>query len=488
MKTILFLLLFSTLGFSSFISPGGGGGGGSGTVTSVDMSVPSILSISGNPITSSGTLAVSLANQSANTVFAGGTSGGAATPTFRSLVIADIPTITSAKGGTGGDSSASTGIAHVASGTWSYSNIVNADVDAAAAIDFSKMANLTVSRALVSDGSGDVSVATTTATEIGYVNGVTSAIQTQLNAKQASDTQLTSLAGLSYSGNSLKVVRVNAGETDFELATITSGVGGSTGATDNRVLRSDGTGGSTLQNSLLAIDDSGRLSLTTSGNVAADIYNDSRTYGGNSTSGSVYGNYTYMLASSTANQDYSAAGSWGTLSVVDGNNNDTAAKGAGGLFGWARGGNYITGTAGIAYSGRGTNARLVGVYGHGDTSVLGGGATLSTSIGGYFSTGTGGGAVVPSGLLSAVVGNNLASTNDIFVGLDNGTEAFAVRDGGIVKLGATSATPKHIINSDTYTAAADALTLLNGPTGKAGDPAGYLKVTVNGTDRAIPFW
>ena len=36
---------------------------------------------------------------------------------------------------------------------------------------------------MVSDGSGFISAATTTATEIGYVNGVTSAIQTQLNAK-----------------------------------------------------------------------------------------------------------------------------------------------------------------------------------------------------------------------------------------------------------------------------------------------------------------
>jgi len=40
------------------IAATGGGGGGSGTVTSVDMSVPSILSISGNPITTSGTLAL----------------------------------------------------------------------------------------------------------------------------------------------------------------------------------------------------------------------------------------------------------------------------------------------------------------------------------------------------------------------------------------------------------------------------------------------
>lgn len=49
-------------------------------------------------------------------------------------------------------------------------------------------ANLTVSRALVSDASGKVAVATTTATEIGYVSGVTSAIQTQINGKQATIT------------------------------------------------------------------------------------------------------------------------------------------------------------------------------------------------------------------------------------------------------------------------------------------------------------
>lgn len=62
-------------------------------------------------------------------------------------------------------------------------SIVNADVGAAAAIAYSKLAALTASRALVSNGSGVVTVATTTATEIGYVNGVTSAIQTQLDGK-----------------------------------------------------------------------------------------------------------------------------------------------------------------------------------------------------------------------------------------------------------------------------------------------------------------
>jgi len=48
--------------------------------------------------------------------------------------------------------------------------------------------NLTVSRALVSDGSGKVGVSATTSTEIGYVSGVTSAIQTQLSGKQATIT------------------------------------------------------------------------------------------------------------------------------------------------------------------------------------------------------------------------------------------------------------------------------------------------------------
>lgn len=60
--------------------------------------------------------------------------------------------------------------------------IVNADINASAAIAFTKMANLTTARALVSDGSGDVSVSAVTSTEIGYLDGVTSAIQTQLNA------------------------------------------------------------------------------------------------------------------------------------------------------------------------------------------------------------------------------------------------------------------------------------------------------------------
>lgn len=64
-------------------------------------------------------------------------------------------------------------------------NLVNADIKSSAAIAFSKMENLTTARALVSDGSGDVSVSDVTSTEIGYLDGVSSAIQTQLDNKAA---------------------------------------------------------------------------------------------------------------------------------------------------------------------------------------------------------------------------------------------------------------------------------------------------------------
>lgn len=88
--------------------------------------------------------------------------------------------------------------------------IVNDDVNASAAIAVSKLAAMTASRAVVSDGSGFISPATTTATEIGYVNGVTSAIQTQL------DTKATKSAG-------------DIAETSFSVANNQSSVANVTG-------------------------------------------------------------------------------------------------------------------------------------------------------------------------------------------------------------------------------------------------------------------
>ena len=69
--------------------PAGADGVGSGTVTSVALSMPSIMSVSGSPVTSSGTLTATLASQSANLVFAS-PNGSSGAPTFRKVAIGDV--------------------------------------------------------------------------------------------------------------------------------------------------------------------------------------------------------------------------------------------------------------------------------------------------------------------------------------------------------------------------------------------------------------
>lgn len=72
---------------------------GSGTVTSAAITVPTGLAVSGSPITASGTFAITLSNETANTVWAGPTTGSAAAPTFRALVNGDFP-VTGVSAGT----------------------------------------------------------------------------------------------------------------------------------------------------------------------------------------------------------------------------------------------------------------------------------------------------------------------------------------------------------------------------------------------------
>jgi hypothetical protein len=57
------------------------------------LALPSIMTVSGSPVTSSGTLTGTLTTQAVNAIFAGPSSGAAAAPTFRSLTTADIPAL-----------------------------------------------------------------------------------------------------------------------------------------------------------------------------------------------------------------------------------------------------------------------------------------------------------------------------------------------------------------------------------------------------------
>ncbi|WP_343692221.1 hypothetical protein [Chitinophaga sp.] len=61
-------------------------------LTSVGLTLPSMFTVTGSPLTANGTIAATLASQTANTIFAA-PNGSAGAPAFRSLVAADIPTL-----------------------------------------------------------------------------------------------------------------------------------------------------------------------------------------------------------------------------------------------------------------------------------------------------------------------------------------------------------------------------------------------------------
>lgn len=67
-------------------------GGSGGTVTSVGLSLPAEFTVSGSPVTTSGTLSAVWASEAQHSVFAG-PSGSAGIPAFRALVASDIPAL-----------------------------------------------------------------------------------------------------------------------------------------------------------------------------------------------------------------------------------------------------------------------------------------------------------------------------------------------------------------------------------------------------------
>ena len=80
--------------------------------------------------------------------------------------------------------------------------------------------NLTGSRAVISDISGKITASTVTSTEVGYLGGVTGAIQTQLDSKQPKDATLTALAAHNTNG----LLTQTAADT-FTGRTLTQGTG-----------------------------------------------------------------------------------------------------------------------------------------------------------------------------------------------------------------------------------------------------------------------
>ena len=122
--------------------------------------------------------------------------------------------------------------------------------------------NLTASRALLSDASGKVAVSGATSTELGYLSGVTSAIQTQLNSKASTATANTFTDAQVISANSsssaLRITQIGSGNalvvedsanpdsTPFVIdGTGRVGVGGTPSVGKTLLITQDLTGGTT---------------------------------------------------------------------------------------------------------------------------------------------------------------------------------------------------------------------------------------------------
>jgi hypothetical protein len=183
-----------------------------GTIWQHSPAADGVSSVNGN----TGAVTVNAINQLSGDVTTSAASGSqseAATISAGAVTAAKLGTVTD---GVTLDQSGAGGTLEVKTG-----GIANAQIASAAAIAVNKLAAQTASKALASDASGFITPSTTTSTELGYVSGVTSAIQTQINGKIASVSADTtpSLGGdLNANGHAIYgnlKIAATSGATDF---------------------------------------------------------------------------------------------------------------------------------------------------------------------------------------------------------------------------------------------------------------------------------
>lgn len=162
----------------------------------------------------------------------------------------------------------------------------NGKVAAGAGIALNKLAAATASRAAAFDASGFLVASATTATELGYVSGVTSAIQTQLNAKQTTTLADGNIlvgnvsnvaAAVAMSGD---VTISNAGVTAIGALKVTNGM----------------LAGSIAASKLIGSD------IATVGTITSGVWNGtkvSEAYGGTNQNAYTTGDMLYASATNT---------------------------------------------------------------------------------------------------------------------------------------------------------------------------------------------
>lgn len=183
--------------------------------------------------------------------------------------------------------------------------------------------NLTASRALASDASGKVAVSAVTATELGYLSGVTSALQTQLNAKA-------NLASPTFTGTVTSPVLRLTTSNDASLASTGHAFQIGSDATENLIIdtneiqvRTNGVaallalnaeGGNLLiGNSASTISMSGTVTIGTLGSFVQSSF-DAITYAASVTPALSGSNYKTITTTGAMTLNAPAAG-WYTMAI-----------------------------------------------------------------------------------------------------------------------------------------------------------------------------
>lgn len=158
---------------------------------------------------------------------------------------------------------ANTGEAQIAAGV-----IVNADVNANAAIEFTKMKALTASRAAVTDGGGFVVVSSVTAAQVGYLANLSADLQATINTINETIVTLATSATLQAPDAAVDGYAIiwDEGNSEWTLGPVGAGgsVTGPGASTDNALVRWNGADGTSIQNSAVIVDDSNNITGVTS--------------------------------------------------------------------------------------------------------------------------------------------------------------------------------------------------------------------------------
>lgn len=253
---------------------------------------------------------------------------------------------------------------------------------------------ITASRALVSDANGIPIAATTTTTELNYVNGVTSAIQTQLGLKAfKADVQTFAGSDTWIKPSGAKIIQLliagggggGGGGCRQSAATNASGGGGGGGATFIEVFF-DATYIGSSETVTIGVGGNGGTGATVNGNAGSD-----GVAGGNSSFGSHITSYSGGGGSNVVTAANSGSG--GSAGIISGGGTASGTtEGTAGTLGGQTGGTAGGNTA-IFCGGPGGTGTVAAAGGIGKPTIngaSGGGGGGGTSAASSFAGGSGG--------------------------------------------------------------------------------------------------